>query len=311
MLCVRTRGRRLLVPIAVIAVLSLVLLNGTDAFARSSSSAHGSRSSHHMTYYVSLGDSYAVGYQPAPRPGATRGYTGIVSKATHTRLVNFGCGGATTSSILRVTGCTSPYGPAASDGAVSYPHETQAQAAVAFIDRHRASIGLVTVSIGGNDITHCASSSEPVTCVTAAIPSVEHNVATLAEELRKAAGPNVPIIGLTYPDVLLGLWVYPASSPDTTLATLSVTGFRSLFNPALTKAYAAAGGHLVDITKEADGYVPLSRTTKLAPYGRIPVAVAHVCRLTWYCQEGNIHANTAGYDFIGKQVVAAYRALRR
>ena len=41
------------------------------------------------TYYVSLGDSYAVGYQPSPTPGATGGYTAVVTASTHMRLANF------------------------------------------------------------------------------------------------------------------------------------------------------------------------------------------------------------------------------
>src|ERR1700744_4422692 len=55
------------------------------------------------TYYVSLGDSYSVGYQPVG--GSTPGYTVVVAKATRLTLVNFGCGGATTTSIVSSVGC--------------------------------------------------------------------------------------------------------------------------------------------------------------------------------------------------------------
>ena len=55
------------------------------------------------TYYVSLGDSYSVGYQPGL--GATAGYTAYVARKTHLTLVNFGCAGATTTSILDTVGC--------------------------------------------------------------------------------------------------------------------------------------------------------------------------------------------------------------
>jgi len=51
-------------------------------------------------HYLSLGDSYSVGYQPSPTSGATSGYTGVVAAANGLQLENFGCGGATTSSIL-------------------------------------------------------------------------------------------------------------------------------------------------------------------------------------------------------------------
>src|SRR5271169_6172797 len=44
-------------------------------------------------YYMSLGDSYSVGYQPLPTSGATTGYTGVVATSKHLTLENFGCGG--------------------------------------------------------------------------------------------------------------------------------------------------------------------------------------------------------------------------
>ena len=43
----------------------------------------------------------------------------------------------------------------------------------------------------------------------------------------------------------------------------------------------------------------------MAPYGRLPVAVGEVCQLTYFCTQGNIHAHTTGYNFIGSLVVGA------
>ena len=53
-------------------------------------------------------------------------------------------------------------------------------------------------------------------------------------------------------------------------------------------------------------------TTKLTGFGRVPVPVAEVCTLTWYCDPttfGDIHANTRGYTFIGKLIVAKLASL--
>ena len=72
-----------------------------------------------VLYYLSLGDSYSVGYQPGI--GATAGYTASVAKKTKMQLENFGCGGATTTSILTVIGCTAPYGPPAATEASPTP----------------------------------------------------------------------------------------------------------------------------------------------------------------------------------------------
>ena len=34
----------------------------------------------------------------------------------------------------------------------------------------------------------------------------------------------------------------------------------------------------------------------------VPKAVKQICTLTWYCQLGNIHANTTGYTVIGNLI---------
>ena len=143
---------------------------------------------------------------------------------------------------------------------------------------------------------------------------IKANVTTLAAGLRSAAGPTVPLIGLTYPDVILGQYVYPslpATAARISLAKLSVVAFKSIINPALTTAYASVGGVLVDVTAATGAYTPLTRTVQLKPYGSVPVAVAKVCALTWYCKEGNIHATTRGYTLIGKLVAARYATLKR
>jgi ABC-type nitrate/sulfonate/bicarbonate transport system substrate-binding protein len=60
-------------------------------------------------YYVSLGDSYASGYQPTTG-NSTAGFAYQVPRYAKARgyrltLVNFGCGGATTRSLLSQKGC--------------------------------------------------------------------------------------------------------------------------------------------------------------------------------------------------------------
>lgn len=294
-------GLRSLGALALIcAVLTGVLSAGQAAKAAGTS----------KTYYVSLGDSYSVGYQPDR--GSTPGYTVVVAKATRLTLVNFGCGGATTTSLVSSVGCPDVLPHTA--GGVTYPTTTQEAAALSFLNAHRGHIGLITVSIGGNDVTACASQANPISCVGTAVTGITKNVTSLAAALRTAAGPKVPLIGLTYPDVILGSYVYPshpASASVLSLAKLSVVAFKSLINPALAKAYGAAQGSLVDVTKATGAYVPLTKTVHSRTYGTIPAAVASVCTLTWFCAQGNIHATTKGYTLIGKLVAARYATVRR
>jgi lysophospholipase L1-like esterase len=252
-------------------------------------------------YYVSLGDSYAAGYQPTGPKSVghttTNGFAyqlpGLASaRGYHLTLVNFGCGGATTESILHNPGC-----PQLGPGAPPYPTQTQAAAAEAFLTRHPGKIGLVTVSIGGNDLTDCASNADPISCVGKAVTTINADLGVLLPALRAAAGPTVPIVGTTYPDVILG--DYLSANPSLkSLASLSVTAFMDLINPALQKDYAAVGGSFVDVTAATGAYTPFSQTTTLAPYGTIPVAVARVCQLTFFCQYQDIHPRTVGYTEI-------------
>jgi lysophospholipase L1-like esterase len=293
---------RILVSVALsaLALLAVVTIDGASAQAATRS----------PTYYVSLGDSYSVGYQPGL--GSTPGYTVYVARHTGMTLVNFGCSGATTTSILNLIGC--PIVLPHTAGAVTYPTTTQIAAAQAFISAHRGHIGLITVSIGGNDVIGCSFQANPIPCVATGIDSIKTNVATLASDLRTAAGPRVPIIGSTYPDVVLGRYVFPhnpAPPSAVNLAKLSVTAFKVLINPALSKAYASAGGSLVDVTAATGAYTSLNRTVNTTAYGTIPLPVASVCALTWVCVRGDIHAQTSGYTLIGKLYVARLNRVKR
>src|SRR5215216_5416463 len=104
-------------------------------------------------YYVSLGDSYASGFQPtAPGTGANtrNGFAYQVPTLAKARgyrykLVNFGCGGATTVSLLEQDDCDPrALGP----GGRQFAGRTQIAAAQRFLRRHRGEVGLITVSIG-------------------------------------------------------------------------------------------------------------------------------------------------------------------
>jgi lysophospholipase L1-like esterase len=256
--------------------------------------------------YVSLGDSYASGFQPSPGAKGANTRNGFAyqvvpaaaARGYELQLVNFGCGGATTASILRANGCLS-LGP----DAPTYDDVPQAAAAERFITDNRSRIALITVSIGGNDVTKCATDPNQASCIVTAVDGIKTNVTALAQGLRAAAGPDTLIVGTTYPDVILGAWVTgnPAAQQ---LATLSVTAFKSLINPALKQAYESVGGTFVDVTDATGAYGSLDETTTLDPYGTIPVPVAKVCELTFICDLKDIHPRTEGYKLIADLVVA-------
>jgi lysophospholipase L1-like esterase len=261
--------------------------------------------------YVSLGDSYATGYQPNAQGGlgtSTRnGFAYQLPALARPRgyrfkLVNFGCGGATTTSMLEAIGCNPR---ARALGGPSYANKTQTAAAEAFLRANRGRVGLITVSIGGNDVTRCIREADPIPCVVSAVEVIKRNVNTLARRLRAAAGPNVRIIGTTYPDMILGLWV-TGRKEDQDFARLSLIGFRQLINPALKSGYGAVRrATFIDVTAASGAYGSLDQTTNLPPYGQLPVPVAKVCQLTYFCQFRDIHARRSGYRLIAQLIVRA------
>jgi len=253
-------------------------------------------------YLVAVGDSYTIGYQPGGL-ARTDGFNDQVVTKARARgyrftLANFGCGGATTTSLLKQRGC--PADARAEAGVMPYSG-TQITAAAKFIKAHRKQVGLVTVSISGNDVTSCASAADPVPCVVAAQSAIKRNVKTALTKLRAAGGSKLRIVGTTYPDVILGEFVRDATKVE--LAKLSVVAFQSIINPALKTTYTDARAKFVDVTAATGAYTPLEQLTDLAPYGSIPVAVAKVCELTWYCEKGDIHARASGYGVIADLIV--------
>ena len=191
--------------------------------------------------------------------------------------MNFGCAGATTTSLVTTKGCPAP---ALGPGATPYDTQTQLEAAEAFLQAHPGQVDLITVSIGGNDVTACGRDPDPVTCVSGTMGGISASVPGIVQRLRAAAGPDTVIVGTTYPDVLLGEWVWSNLNGQQP-ATLSVAAFQNFINPALQQAYASAQGtSSTSPRRGADKH--LTELTELAPYGSIPVPVAKVCELTYY-----------------------------
>jgi lysophospholipase L1-like esterase len=319
--------RNPLSTLVAVAALALSVGVGVVVTAGSGSAAQPAKS---KMLYISMGDSYSVGYQN-PTLGNTNGFTGYVAMKEKLQLENFGCGGATTGSLFTQLGCP-PASSAATDG-VPYPGISQATAVQNYIAANPGKVQLVTVSIGGNDVTSCASASNPITCVVAAEAAINTNVTALVSQLDTAltaAGDTTAhIVGITYPDVILGDWVAPVGSTNTGLAALSITAFDALINPTLNTAYTSVvRGAFVNVTNApyklataGDDTGTFNGTTgvytgptqNLKGFSKTaPVAVAEVCTLTWYCNPttfGDIHANTKGYTFIGKLLVAKIATL--
>src|ERR1019366_1027106 len=111
--------------------------------------------------------------------------------------------------------------------------------AVAFLQAHRSSVGVVTVDLGFNNIRLCLWAS-PVdeACANQAIAAVQVDMPKILRELKTAAGPNVRIVGLEYNDPFLARYINGASGAAA--ATAGLVAMDRL-NATLVQAYVGAG----------------------------------------------------------------------
>ena len=243
-------------------------------------------------YYLSLGDSLAASFQP--NGDLTHGYAEqldalLVADDPKLELVKLGCGGESTASMrfgsqlpTVVLSCGTPryY------KRVLYPKGTQLAEAISFLEAHKGKVALVTIDIGANDLSRFDAQGnvvtclfEPAGCATQAVATAQ-NLAAILEDLKAAAGPGVPIVGMTYYDVFAPLCV---SSPSFLVVCLRVDSL----NAVLANTYAAAG-------------VPVANVAGAFDNDDLPNAAANVCAWTWFCSLGDVHANTAGYGVIAQ-----------
>lgn len=242
-------------------------------------------------YYVSLGDSLAFGYQPdlvaagdlnaADYRGYAEDFAGMRPGLT---LVNYGCPGETTGSML-AGGCPwpgtlhDPYGGAAS----------QAAAAVAFLRAHPGQVDLISIDLGSNDllalVSTCSSAPDPTACITAGVPAtlatLASNYGTLLSELR-ALAPNAQIVLFNfYNPLALAL---PGSDQLAGIASNVVEQLAANFHATVADAFTAIN--------HAAGS---------------PAEKAFLCSRTWECTSfANIHPTDLGYRALA---VAQLRAL--
>jgi lysophospholipase L1-like esterase len=249
-------------------------------------------------YYLALGDSLATGF------GAPTGQGYVDDLEAHyaasvpgLQEVDIGCAGETTTTFL-------------SGGHCPYEQGSQLAAAEAFLTSHQGQVAFVTIDIGGDDITGCATTAPSLgiseSCVDTAVAQVTANLATIGAGLRSAAGPSVPIAGMTYFDPYVVEWLTGAAGQQ--LAATSI-GDLERFNAALSADYSGFGAAVADVA----GAFSSSDLSDLvsSPVGTVPKSVAVACAWLLVVCEPNgvealsVHPNATGYA----QVAAAFEAV--
>jgi lysophospholipase L1-like esterase len=255
------------------------------------------RAASKATYYLSLGDSLAQGYQPvggppssAAPPGYDQGYADQLfklerDKYTQLQLVKLGCGGESTVSMLYgsqdrsvALSCGPP-----SFYAEHYPDGgTQLAEAVAFLQEHRGSVAFVTIDVGANDVLGPSGLGPALS-----------NLPVILAALQAAAGDGVPIVGMNYYDPFA-----PQAWSQGALAGLQaqVAGIVAI-DDAFDHIYSDAGDPVADV-------MSAFAVTDFTLVDGTPLNVRRECQWTWICTPPplgpDIHANTDGYGVIAQ-----------
>jgi lysophospholipase L1-like esterase len=279
--------RRTLRVLAVIVVSASMLGRAAPTDA-----ADGSES-----YYLSVGDSLAQGFQPIGGPhtnsaavGYSQGYADQLFKLARDggqdqlRLVKLGCGGESTATMIEDSRC-------------AYDTGSQLGDAVEFLDAHPGEVAFITINLGANDIFEdCAGNPS---CF---IPQIATNLPFILETLRDHAGPGVPIVGMSYfaPDVVQ--WFDdPAAGEAAAASTV-------LFNNFLESLYAGAGAPVADV-ESAFAVTDFATLVDVKGVGPVPLSVFNTCALTWLCTAPplgpDVHANNDGYGVIAQAFATA------
>lgn len=258
---------------------------------------------------ISLGDSLAVGVQ-ARLIGANtetrQGYPRQLARrwreaGVSVRLVELGCGGATSSSIL--TGGR----PCAPERDTPYRNEDPASSQLAAAEGELSRLGdrpaAVVIDIGGNDVGACLQNGVlRAGCIAAAGERLKTNLDTLLGRLR-ALAPSTPIAILDLYNPFLGLWIaQPEARPAIRAA------HRQFLRDVNGVIAAAARRHEVTLA-------PLGAAMRQGELPRLsdpePPGVRAVCQLTWMCvsppQIPDIHLREEGYALAAQVVDRALR----
>jgi hypothetical protein len=257
-----------------------------------------------VEYYLDLGGSASVGFQPtAARPNGQptdAGYANDLLTIERARwhdlqLVEFGCPGETTGTFMSGGDRCRPAG------------QTQLSQAVFFLHTHPDTV-LMTVDLGFNDIERClAFQVVNETCLTQRLDLIDQQLPPILAALRAAAGPTVRIVGVGHYDPFLGTYLH--RGPDIAFSEDSVAAIERL-DGTLHTIYAAAGVPMADVGRAFE--ITHSEPVNLAGVGDVPRNVERTCALTWMCTSASPyakeHPNDAGYQVIAQAIAAAVPA---
>jgi lysophospholipase L1-like esterase len=181
-------------------------------------------------------------------------------------------------------------------GNCNYALGNQLEEAKEFLRHNR--VLFVTLTIGGNDVLGCITPTGGVmpNCLDPGIQDVANNLPYILNELRSAAGKNVPIIAATYFDPILAASVLLPAPEGQDLAQFSLE-YALWLNSIIESECSDAGVRVADV----------ARAFHITDFANVPgfnVPLNAFLELTWTWvgapppRGPDIHPNASGYSVI-------------
>lgn len=252
--------------------------------------------------YLALGDSLSRGVQPgdAGNQVTDEGYPRQLAARLRSRqrvaLIEAGCGGATTSSMIDGGRC-------APDAPVPYLNQGRSTSQLTWAIRHVRDRTdrptLVTLDIGGNDLQRCVSPdvARLRRCLTALRPAIERRWRLIARGLSAVAGPQTVLaVSTTYDPFVALVRTGTAVRPAVRAMHRFVTG---TLNPRMARIFRREGWLVADLARA------MRAGDRLGGPSSRPVRA--ICDLTWMCARADIHLNADGYALAARSFDRATR----
>ncbi len=226
-------------------------------------------------YMVALGDSVAAGTQQ-PLPFTDNGYADVLFQRVKGpmglgELVNLACPGDDTAEMIDADGGANGsicYG----SGAFLPPGgSSQLDVAEAFLLANPGKIGLITITIGANDVLACPDPTD-LACIGGAVAQAAANLQVILARLG-AAAPGAPVVAMNYYNPNLAQYFVPVVGPALAAGSNQIV---EVANGSLEAVYGAFGVPVADV---ANAFGVYDERTNM-----IPRNVMLACRYTLMCE---------------------------
>jgi LPXTG-motif cell wall-anchored protein len=278
----------------VLAVSAMTIVLSAPGLATADQAADGEDT----TYYISLGDSLASGYQPDVDKDTDAAYTDqlytqLKQRTPGLKHIRLGCTAETTESLI-------------DGGKCDYPNaKSQLDAALQAMAQHQGKVAYVTLSVGANDILlNCVSPAGTLdgACLNSKSQTMAKNLAQIAGALRAAGTGNTQFVGSTYHNPFLAAWVQGAAGQQAAKESASLVGAA---NAGITQVFKSTGFKVADVAGafSSDDFTTL---VNVPGAGEVPANVAKICQLTWACTKKDPHPNADGHKVIAGAFAAQF-----